>query len=87
MALKNGKLKGILWHKGESNTSDYDKYMPQIVALIKALRSEFNLPKLPFVAGQLSEDKEARKSFNKMIVSLPQKINHVGVVTTENTST
>jgi hypothetical protein len=86
-AMKYGKLKGILWHQGESNVSNYNNYMPQIVALIKALRTDFNLPELPFVAGQLSEDREARKNFNAMLLNLPQELNHAGVVTTENTST
>ncbi|WP_372755707.1 sialate O-acetylesterase [Labilibaculum sp.] len=86
-AMKNGRLKGIIWHQGEANSSKYKQYMPQITALIKALRTEFNQADLPFVAGQLSADKEARKDFNKMILTLPQELDCVGVVTSEKTST
>jgi hypothetical protein len=86
-AMKNGKLKGILWHQGEANSSKYQQYMPQITTLIKALREEFNQPDLPFVAGQLSEDKEARINFNLMLLTLAQEINHVAVVSSKRTST
>lgn len=86
-AMKDGKLKGILWHQGEANSSKYQQYMPQITTLIEALREEFNQPDLPFVAGQLSEDKEARINFNQMIINLPQQIDHVAVVSSKNTST
>jgi hypothetical protein len=86
-ALKYGKLKGILWHQGESNVSNYDAYMPRLLALITALRSDFNQPHLPFVACQLSDDREARIKFNKMIVTLLKETDHAGVVTAENTST
>jgi hypothetical protein len=86
-AMQFGTLKGIAWHQGESDASKYDSYMPKIIALIEALRAEFNSPNLPFVVGQLSEDREKRIPFNQMIIQLPSKINNVGVVTTENTST
>ncbi len=86
-ALKYGTLKGILWHQGEANVGKYKQYLPKIVDLINSLRNDFNQPDLPFIAGQLSEDKEARRNFNKMILTLPQEIEHVAVVSSENTST
>lgn len=86
-AMEFGVLKGILWHQGEANATSYQKYTPKIMALIEAFRSEFDMPNLPIVVGQLSEDKEMRILFNQMIDQLPSKINNVGVVTTENTST
>jgi hypothetical protein len=86
-AMKYGNLKGILWHQGEANASKYNEYTPKIVALIEAFRADFNLPNLPFVAGQLSNDKPSRANFNKMLVQLPAKIDNVGVATTQNTST
>jgi hypothetical protein len=86
-AMKYGVLKGIAWHQGESDASEYEGYTPKIVALIEALREEFHLPDLPVVVGQLSEDKDLRVSFNQMITQLPAKIRNVGVVRIENTST
>lgn len=87
-ALKTGGvLKGIIWHQGEANVSRYKQYMPKITALIQALRTDLNQANLPFVAGQLSEDKPKRKHFNTMILELPSKVKNTGVVTTENTRT
>ena len=86
-AMKSGKLKGILWHQGEGDASRYDKYTPDIIDLIQAFRKDFDLSNLPFVVGQLSEDKTSRINFNQMILELPNQIKKVGVVTTENTST
>jgi hypothetical protein len=86
-ALRFGVFKGIIWHQGESDASKYDTYTPKIIALIEAFRTEFKLPNLPVVVGQLSGDREKRKDFNQMILQLPSKINNVGVVTTESTST
>ncbi len=86
-AMKFGVLKGIVWHQGESDASKYDSYLPKIVELIESLRVDFNMPDLPVVVGQLSEDKDSRIDFNKMILRLPKEIDNVEVVSTENTST
>jgi len=86
-AMKHGVLKGIIWHQGEANSRKYKQYMPKIIALIKALRTDLNAPNLPFVAGQLSGDKPIRNNFNTMILELPNTVKHTGVVTTEGTST
>lgn len=86
-AMKYGSLKGILWHQGEGDVSGFDTYTPKIINLIEAFRTDFNLPNLPVVVGQLSEDRPQRINFNKMIAQLPLHINNVGVATSENTST
>jgi len=86
-ALKSGTLKGIIWHQGESDASKCDSYTKNILELIESLRSEFNMPDLPFVAGQLSEDRESRKIFNTMILQLPSLLDNVGVVSSDKTST
>lgn len=86
-ALQYGVLKGIAWHQGESDASKYENYTIKIIALIEALRAEFNKPDLPVVVGQLSKEKEKRIPFNQMIMQLPSKISNVAVVTTENTNT
>ena len=87
MAMKYGTLKGIVWHQGESNASKPEAYPEKIKELIESLRTELELPDLPFVAGQLSEDKVARKGFNIMILTLPTLVSNTGVATTEGTNT
>jgi len=86
-AMKYGTLKGVIWHQGESNTSAVDAYRGQITELIKSLRADLGNSNLPFVAGQLSEDKPKRHEFNVMILQLPSMVSNAGVVTTEGTTT
>jgi hypothetical protein len=86
-AIKYGTLKGILWHQGEGDASRYDEYTPEIIDLIESFREDLNSPDLPFIVGQLSEDKPHRVNFNEMIIQLPSIIKNVGVATSERTST
>ncbi|WP_319501494.1 sialate O-acetylesterase [uncultured Draconibacterium sp.] len=87
MAMKFGEMKGIVWHQGESDASKADSYPAKIKQLIQSLRTELGNPDLPFVAGQLSEDKTERHAFNVMILTLPTLVPNTGVVTTERTKT
>lgn len=80
-------LKGIIWHQGESNASKSKKYLPLLINLIDNLRTDLNMPDLPFIAGQLSTDKPKRKKFNKMILELPKKVKHTAVIKSDHTST
>jgi len=86
-AMKFGTLKGIIWHQGEANTSAVDAYKGQIKELIDSLRADLGNSDLPFVAGQLSEDKPKRHDFNVMIVTLPSFVSNTAVVSTEGTKT
>ncbi len=86
-ALKYGKLKGVIWHQGESDAKSYQTYMDKLLDLIKALRSEFNIPDLPFIAGQLSYDKPHYKGFNTMILELPNRLENTAVISSKNTAT
>ncbi len=87
LAMKFGTLKGIVWHQGEANVSKASAYPKQITELLESLRHDLNLPNLPFVAGQLSEDKPARHDFNVMIMTLPSLVPNTAVVSTEGTKT
>ena len=87
MAMKSGTLKGILWHQGEANSSKPENYPEKIAELILSLRTDLGIFDLPFVAGQLSEDKPQRHDFNTMILRLPAIVSHTGVATTEGTVT
>ena len=59
IALKNGKLKGILWHQGESDATQ--RLAPQwgakFESMIKSFRREFG--EVPFIAGELGGFLEA----------------------------
>jgi chondroitin AC lyase len=86
-ALKYGKLKGVIWHQGESDASSHQAYMDKLLKLIQGLRFDFDIPDLPFIAGQISNDKPHREEFNTMILDLPSRMENTAVVTTENIAT
>jgi len=54
-AMKDGELKAILWHQGESdsNAEAAPLYGQRLRALIERFRSELGNPSLPFIIGQL----------------------------------
>jgi hypothetical protein len=55
VALRAGKLRGILWHQGESDATPALSvlYAARLRALIARFRAEAGDPKLPFVIGAL----------------------------------
>ena len=59
IALQHGKLKGILWHQGESdsNPAQCDSYKQKLEDLIQRVRSLAGNPNVPFVAGELGRFK------------------------------
>ena len=54
-AMKDGTLKAILWHQGESdaNPKNAGLYEKKLEELINRFRTELNAPELPFIMGQL----------------------------------
>lgn len=60
-----GTLKGILWHQGESDGSDslIPLYEGRLRVLIHAIRTELNMPELPFVAGELTTASERTSEY------------------------
>jgi len=67
----SGTFKGVLWHQGESNTTGvgrYVSYKDTLLGIVRDIRSDLDMPGLPFVTGQLT-----RMSSN----SIPQK-DHFG---------
>jgi hypothetical protein len=86
-ASRYGNLRGVVWHQGESDVSRTDSYLEKVAVMINSLREDLNIPNLPFVAGQVSEDRPERSVFNSMILHLPEAVPCTGVVTSEGTST
>lgn len=88
IALKDGTLKAILWHQGESDGGKPETaavYETKLHELIARFRKEFASPDLPFIAGELSrfEGKppdEARRTVEAAIASLPKQVPHTAVV-------
>lgn len=89
-ALQAGSLKGILWHQGESDANDKQAplYGPALLDLITRMRTEFQSPNLPFIAGQLGnfEDMprvDATRLIDETLRTLPQKMVRTAFVSSE----
>lgn len=56
-AMKHSTLTGILWHQGESDSSDgkYKMYYDKLLVIVKALRDTLNVPDIPFIIGGLGD--------------------------------
>ena len=85
IALKDGTLKGILWHQGESDRSGEaaKHYAADLTELVKRLRTEFNLPEVPFVAGEIGllneKNKDVTVHFNGILHELTKTIPNYAV--------
>ncbi len=90
LAMKEGTLKGVIWHQGESDSGKgkAETYGERLQQMIRDLRTDLNTPELPFVAGQLGEFLYTRKTnnvpgshiVNAAISELPTKMPHTGFV-------
>lgn len=94
-AKKQGKLKAVLWHQGESDTEtaeQADLYEGRLIQLIKDIRSDLNEPDLIFIVGNLAEfygtgtDHSAPERVRQIgkvkesLRNMPAKLPHVGFV-------
>jgi len=87
IAMKYGKLRGILWHQGETDVKEYELYPEKLMQLVASFRKDFGDENLPFIAGELSEDKPRRIPFNCMINGMPDLLTHFAVVSADGLCT
>ncbi|HEY6170552.1 MAG TPA: sialate O-acetylesterase [Verrucomicrobiae bacterium] len=91
LAMKDGELKGILWHQGENDAGKKETaetYAARLAKMVKDLRADLGVGDVPFVAGKLGEFL-ARKTksgddalwpvVNEQIASLPKLAPNCGV--------
>lgn len=68
LAMRDGTLKGIIWHQGENDSSKEETaktYEERLTKMINDIRAELLSPDLPFVAGQIGEFLYHRKDPSK----------------------
>lgn len=86
LAQKDGIIKGILLHQGESNTND-KQWPNKVKGIYDSLLKDLNLraEEVPMLAGQLvgADQKGACASMNKIINELPKTIPTAHVVSSE----
>lgn len=93
IAVKNGQLKGILWHQGEASDGDRnlaEAYGADLAEVVAGFRKALGMPNLPFVAGELGEYRYTHggePSFapivNEQIKELPKKVPFTAVVSSK----
>lgn len=92
LAMKDGQLKGILWHQGESDSGSETtarSYAARLAQMIKDLRADLSVGEVPFVAGKLGDflaltSKDGKPSFwpvvNEQLATLPTLVPKTAVV-------
>ena len=85
VAMKDGVVKGIIWHQGEtdSNADSAKVYLPKLLTLINALREFTHQPSLPFVAGELGRYKDVYSNINRVIAVLPRQVPFTAIVSSK----
>jgi hypothetical protein len=75
IAMKDGTLKAILWHQGESdsNAENAPLYKERLVDLIQRFRKELGAPNLPFIIGQLGRFPSKPWDANREMVDAAQQ--------------
>ncbi len=84
-AMKTGKVKGILWHQGESDSKaeSAKTYLPKLMELIARLRKLTGDENLPFVVGELGRYNPQYDNINTELAELPSLVPHTAVVSSE----
>jgi hypothetical protein len=85
VALRRGKLAGILWHQGEADSAP-DKaatYTLRFERLIAVLRAEFEAPDVPVVVGETGRFRAEGATINAVIAGLPARVPHCAFVSAE----
>jgi len=86
LAQKDGVIKGILLHQGESNTND-KQWPEKVKAMYQNLIKDLDLKteEVPLLAGELvnAEQQGACASMNKIIGELPQAIPTAHIVSSQ----
>lgn len=87
-----GKLKGALWHQGESDSTDKlaPTYGARLAQFIDDLRRDLNQPELPFVVGELGHFRRdahpQTDEINRQLHALAAASQHITVATAEGLS-
>lgn len=91
-AMRDGTLRGILWHQGEGDAGSEEtaqSYGERLAKMVTDLRRDLQTPSVPFVAGELGqflkrEKKDGKPSFwpvvNEQLHTLPERIAGVAIV-------
>lgn len=92
LAMRDGTIKGILWHQGEGDSGREEtarSYGERLAKMVTELRADLGAGDVPFVAGKLGEflkreSKSGNPTYwpvvNEQIATLPQRVPCAAVV-------
>jgi hypothetical protein len=87
LAKRDGVIKGILMHQGESNTGD-EEWPGKVKTVYNNLMKDLNLEpgNVPLLAGEMVSAEQGGKcaSMNKIIATLPQKISNAHIISSKD---
>ena len=82
-ALKYGRLKAILWHQGEADSSSPETYLDRLAVIVDSLRKDLDAPQVPFIAGEIAGWHRNAARFNPVIRRISGKIPYSDYVSSE----
>ncbi len=85
-ALRYGRLRAILWHQGESDSSQPDDYLERLAEMVAALRRDLDCGEVPFIAGEIARWHRNADRFNPVIRRIAERIPNSGFVSSEGCS-
>lgn len=87
-AMKDGTLKGILWHQGEADSGSEataKTYGERLSGMVRDLRAELGAGDVPFVAGKLGEFLKSNSQLvNEQIDTLPTQVPNAAVASSKD---
>lgn len=86
LATSGTDLKAIIWHQGEADRNN-PNYLMDLETMLNDFRIDLGMPNLPFIAGQLSQEREDNYNFNANLTTLPDIINNTDYVLTNDLGT
>jgi hypothetical protein len=85
LAQKDGAIRGILFHQGESDTGR-PEWVAKVKQLVTDLRTDLGIADTPFVAGELLPGGCCGPSHNRLIGRLPDQIPRTRIVSARGLS-
>lgn len=85
-AMKQGKLAGILWHQGESDSGNPDKvasYADRLPVMVGQLRKDLQADQAPVVLGELIHGHKNNDSINVELAAAAKKVPLCGLASSE----
>ena len=89
-ALQDGRLAGILWHQGESDSRPQRAalYKENLVELIERFRRDLETPDVPFIIGQLGQFEgkpwtDARQQVNQAQIEVAAETPYTAFVSSD----